>query len=298
MPEPVERPAPWPTGRIAPPTDLAEDVLSLAENSNLHHPLGPDDERLVDPRYVVYLGPGSFAGFTVVQRLRLEPDEVEDTVAEVRAELDHRGRMERTWEVGCSATPDDLTERLIDLGMEPDREPYAVGMVLDHAPDPGPADVETRAVATLEDYLASVGIAMDAFGMSETDAQEVLDRAEADWTSLASSRDVRQFIALVDGEPVATGRSTYADVGVLLNGGSTVERARGRGAYRALVAARWEDALARGKTCLVTQAGAMSRPILARLGFREVCDIRILLDRSDDVEQTDAPEGARGAADG
>jgi hypothetical protein len=28
----------------------------------------------------------------------------------------------------------------------------------------------------------------------------------------------------------------------------------------------------------VTQAGAMSRPILQRLGFREVCEIRILLD--------------------
>jgi hypothetical protein len=248
----------------------------------------------------VYLGPGSFAGFTVVQRLRLEPEEVEDTVAEVRAELDRRGRMERTWEVGCSATPEDLTERLIDLGMEPDREPYAVGMVLDHPPDPGPPDVETRAVASLEDYLASVRIAMDAFGMSDSDAEEVQDRAEQDWAALAHSSDVRQFIALIDGEPVATGRATYTDVGVLLNGGSTIERARGRGAYRALVAARWEDALAKGKKCLVTQAGAMSRPILVRLGFREVCDIRILLDRSEGTEEPEepAPEGAGGAADG
>jgi hypothetical protein len=301
MPDPVEPPSPWPTGRITAPPGFADDVLSLAENSNLHHPLGPTDERLVDPRYVVYLGPGSFAGFTVVQRLRLQPDEVEGAVAEIRAELDHRGRMERTWEVGCSATPDDLTERLLDMGMEPDREPYAVGMVLDHPPDPGPPDVETRAVATLEDYLASVRVAMDAFGMSEADAQEVLDRAEQDWASLAGSESVRQFIALIDGEPVATGRATYTDVGVLLNGGSTVERARGRGAYRALVAARWEDAVQRGKPVLVTQAGAMSRPILTRLGFREVCDIRILLDRSDDVpdaEPKSAPEGAGGAADG
>jgi hypothetical protein len=31
----------------------------------------------------------------------------------------------------------------------------------------------------------------------------------------------------------------------------------------------------------VTQAGSMSRPILARLGFREVCEIRILLDPFD-----------------
>ena len=57
--------------------------------------------------------------------------------------------------------------------------------------------------------------------------------------------------------------------------------ARGRGAYRALVAARWRDAVARRTPLLVTQAGRMSRPILARLGFREVCEIRILVDRFD-----------------
>jgi hypothetical protein len=45
------------------------------------------------------------------------------------------------------------------------------------------------------------------------------------------------------------------------------------------VAARWEDAVARGTPLLVTQAGPMSRPILQRLGFREVCELWILLDR-------------------
>ena len=63
-----------------------------------------------------------------------------------------------------------------------------------------------------------------------------------------------------------------------LFGGSTLPEARGRGAYRALVAARWEDAVARGTPALVTQASPMSRPILRQLGFRELCEIRILLD--------------------
>ena len=49
-------------------------------------------------------------------------------------------------------------------------------------------------------------------------------------------------------------------------------------ADRALVAARWRDAVVRGVPVLVTQAGAMSRPILQRLGFREVCEIQIFLD--------------------
>jgi predicted GNAT superfamily acetyltransferase len=68
---------------------------------------------------------------------------------------------------------------------------------------------------------------------------------------------------------------------VTLFGGSTLPEARGRGAYRALVAARWDDAVERGTPILVTQAGPMSRPILAQLGFREVCEIRILLDKFD-----------------
>jgi hypothetical protein len=85
---------------------------------------------------------------------------------------------------------------------------------------------------------------------------------------------------------------------VLLNGGSTLERARGRGAYRALVGARWADAAAEGRPVLVTQAGAMSRPILARLGFREVCDIRILLDRAAAAGDRGEGEGASGAPDG
>jgi hypothetical protein len=45
-----------------------------------------------------------------------------------------------------------------------------------------------------------------------------------------------------------------------------------------LVAARWQDAVARRTPALVTQASPMSRPILEQLGFRELCEIRILLD--------------------
>jgi Fe2+ transport system protein FeoA len=273
--------APWPARRIAPPPDLPPEVVSLAENSNLHHPLGAGSERIEEPRYVVFLGPGSFAGFTVVQRLRMDDETLEDTVAEVRALLDDRGRFERTWEIGSSATPPDLSDRLLAMGMIPDKEPYAVGMVLDAPPRPGPPNVEVRRVESREDFLASIRIAMESFGMSGRDLEEAMARADDEWESLRSNRAVVQFLALIDGEPVAQARATFTPNGVLLNGGATLERARGQGAYRSLVRARWDEAERRGAGWLVTQAGAMSRPILARLGFREVCDIRILLDRAD-----------------
>ena len=88
----------------------------------------------------------------------------------------------------------------------------------------------------------------------------------------------RTFVALIDGRIVAHGTSTYTEHGVTLNGGATAPDARGRGAYRALVSARWDDAVERGIPVLVTQAGAMSRPILERVGFVEVARIWILLD--------------------
>jgi hypothetical protein len=45
------------------------------------------------------------------------------------------------------------------------------------------------------------------------------------------------------------------------------------------VHARWDEAVRRGTPLAVTQASRNSRPILARLGFREVCTIRVLIDR-------------------
>src|SRR5262249_23696765 len=87
-----------------------------------------------------------------------------------------------------------------------------------------------------------------------------------------------RFLAYLDGEPVGQATAAFSEHGVTMHGGAVLPEARGRGAYRALVAARWEEAVARGTPVRVAQAGALSRPLLARLGFREVCTIRVLLD--------------------
>jgi GNAT superfamily N-acetyltransferase len=83
----------------------------------------------------------------------------------------------------------------------------------------------------------------------------------------------------VDGAPIAGADALYLDHAVVLCGGATLPEARGRGAYRALVQARWDEAVARGTPALVVQAGSMSRPILERLGFEEVVRVKVLLDR-------------------
>jgi hypothetical protein len=54
--------------------------------------------------------------------------------------------------------------------------------------------------------------------------------------------------------------------------------ARGRGAFRALVRARWDEAVRRGKPTLLVGAGKMSRPILERLGFATLAELHVLVD--------------------
>jgi GNAT superfamily N-acetyltransferase len=245
-------------------------LLELAENANTYTPLGPSDERDVLGRYVLWMGRGDEPGWNVAQRFRLGEDDLDEVRAEIRARLRSKGRTACTWEVGTHATPSDLVDRLLARGLVDDATPLAVGMVLTEAPAGVRPDVEVRHAATPEDRLAAARIAAIAFGMPEP----VAVREETDDDNVV-------YIALIDGEPVARATASFSEHGVTLFGGATLPEARGRGAYRALVAARWDEAAQRGTPALVTQASPMSRPILGRLGFREVCEIRILLDEFD-----------------
>jgi hypothetical protein len=65
---------------------------------------------------------------------------------------------------------------------------------------------------------------------------------------------------------------------VLLLGGGMLEQSRGKGAYKALVLARWEDACRAGTPAPAVHAGQMSRPTLERLGFSRVAEITHLYD--------------------
>jgi hypothetical protein len=82
----------------------------------------------------------------------------------------------------------------------------------------------------------------------------------------------------LDADIVCAGTSAPTQYGFLLYGGATAKRARGRGAYKALNRARWDDAAARGTPALITQGGSMSRPILEKLGFERVGEVHMLLD--------------------
>lgn len=239
--------------------------VELADNPNTYTPLGPDDERVITERFVLWLG--RLPDWNVAQRFRFPAEELAEVRAEIHTALRSRGRSELSWEVGSFAQPTDLVERLEALGLEVTER--QVGLVLEHAPEDVPGDVEVRRVESDEEWYQAERIAAIAFGET-TVPQRRAYRADP-------ARPI--YLAYVDGEPVARGSASYSEHAVTLFGGATLPEARGRGAYRALVAARWEDAVARGTPLLVTQASPMSFPILTRLGFREVCRIHALKDR-------------------
>lgn len=82
-----------------------------------------------------------------------------------------------------------------------------------------------------------------------------------------------EWLAYIDDEPVAWAGALACEHGLFLTGGVTVPAARGRGAYRALVRARWDYSVSRGTPGLVVHAEEASRRVLERLGFDCVCEI-------------------------
>jgi GNAT superfamily N-acetyltransferase len=247
---------------------VIDPVLELAENPNTYTPLGPGDDRLVTDRYVLWLGRGDHPAWNVAQRFRFAAGDLDDVRAEIHDALRARGRTACTWEVGSSATPADLVARLHDRGVVDDDEPLAVGMALTGPLPEQQGEVVVRRSESEEDELIAAEIAAVCFGLDEP-APRAFD----------PERRTVTYLAYLDGRPVGRATGAFSEHGVTLFGGATLPEARGRGAYRALVRARLDDAVARGTPLAVTQGGRRSRPILARLGFRQVCEIRILVDR-------------------
>ena len=253
-------------------------VLELAENLNLNCPQRKGEERVVRPEFAAILGAEADAHHNVVQRLRLTPDTVAKTVGEVRAIFAAKGRREITWEIGAHAEPSDLEERLIALGMKPFvPQELTVGMVLTRPLATVDTAITVRRVETFEEFARAAWIFRRGFG--NDDALEADPEVARRWAEHRSVAVFERYLAFDGDEAIAAADALFLEAGVVMVGGATLAASRSRGAYRALIAARWEEGRRRGTPTLITQAGPMSRPILRRLGFEEVVQIRVLLDQ-------------------
>lgn len=133
-------------------------------------------------------------------------------------------------------------------------------------PPPAVPDIEVRRVETYDDFVAALEIAnagweTNVSGDPKARWRRHRDRPGGDW------------VAVLNGRPVAYAGAIAGPRGLFLTGGVTLPDARGHGAYRALVRERWEEAVRRGTPALVVHAEDASRRVLERIGFARVASI-------------------------
>lgn len=248
---------------------MKPSIAELAEDTAAHVLPRPGLETI--DRADFFFEAGRFRAS--MQRLRLQ--DVDATVAWAREECVRRGVTRCEWWVGWSAKPSDLAVRLVGLGFVPDDEEATLtGMSIDREPPPAP-HVDVRPIETLEQQLAALEVDWDVWAFAE---EERARRRQYEHERFDPNGPVHHFAAYEDDQPIGFGRAIDMDAGVALMGGAVLPRARGRGVYRALVHARWEHAVARGTPLLVVQAGHMSAPVLAGLGFEAHGELALYAD--------------------
>jgi hypothetical protein len=255
------------------------DADAVAEDAVGWLAPGELTDRLETPDAILSHRPLPHPYFGVVTRVRaVDGAAVDDLIERSRTWFAERGRSASWWMIGPSATPADLADRLLASGAIEDSTMTA--MVLDREPPPGPGDVDIRRVATPDGYRRSMEIVADAFGFDAAARAAFVGDAEEAWRFWQTEPGRGYLLAHVDGIAVAeAGFASTIHGPMVLSGGATLHEWRGRGAYRALVRWRWDEAVRRGTPVLVVQASEDSRPILERLGFRKVGLVRTFRDR-------------------
>ena len=254
---------------------LSRELREFARTPDRFTWVSADVDRDDDDRRCLIQG-NTWAG---VAGVRVEADEVEALVEEIRSRVDASKAL--VWWLDQDARPVDLHERLLALGLsEPERGAMLHSLACVEEPPPGPSDVEVERVETFEQHLEAAQLMWDAFDTPPDRRENQRPHLRAEFEAAEAAGVPVTFLARVDGRAAGVGRSIYSERGVFLIAGSVAEWARGRGLYRALVRARWDDAVARGTPALVTEAlHDTSYPILKRLGFVDVGTLRRLEDR-------------------
>ena len=200
--------------------------------------------------------------FNFVSAWDLTTETARGAVTEQAAHFRSRGEG-LLWRVHDHDKPPELSRHLAEEGFMPNET--GTVMMFDLTSPLGAAigdGVEVRPVRTVDELDGFVSAADRAFGEEESWRRQA-------YTARLSDPDLGLYVAYVAGEPAASARLEMSPAWSfgLLQGGGVAPEHRRRGLYRALVAARAEQARARGLKYLVTDARETSRPILQNLGF-------------------------------
>ncbi|WP_342375228.1 GNAT family N-acetyltransferase [Myxococcus stipitatus] len=187
----------------------------------------------------------------------------------IQAQVEHFRALGRAfmWKVYDQDAPDDLEARLLRAGFQVESRVSLA--VFDTACPLPPAS--TRGGVELRRVESASGL------RAAMEVQEVVWKQDCQWLLQSLTEELRTqpellrvFVGWAGEKPVCSSwlRIDEGTPFASLWGGSVHPDFRGQGLYRAMVAARAEEARQRGITYLHVEAGDMSRPILERLGFQ------------------------------
>ncbi|MEV6490615.1 GNAT family N-acetyltransferase [Actinoplanes sp. NPDC051633] len=173
------------------------------------------------------------------------------------------------WKLRAHDLPADLPDRLVAAGFVPE-EPSAVllGFAEEVAAEPVlPDGVVLRQVSEAADLHRIAGHQTEVWGFDcSWVAADLIARVSAD------PGQITVMVAEAGDRLVCTAWSVYSPGTdfVALLGGTTSPDWRGRGLYRAILAARATEAVVRGFRLLHVDASPASAPILRRCGFHDI----------------------------
>jgi GNAT superfamily N-acetyltransferase len=218
---------------------------------------------------VRYVSPDA-EGWSAVIWSDLDDDTADAAIA---GQLEYFAGRRFEWKLYAHDQPADLGDRLRAAGFtaeEPESLMAAEIAELPPAPELPPG-LTLQWVTDADGVAAVVAVHEEVFGVAHAWLGRALTAQLAEQRRTGVEQ-VAALLAVADGRPVSAGRvefhggTEFASVW----GGGTLPQWRGRGLYRALVAARATRAAELGYRYLQVDAGPESRPILRRLGFVEL----------------------------
>jgi GNAT superfamily N-acetyltransferase len=253
---------------------LPRELREYAEAPDRFALLSGEVERFADDRVCVLVG----SAFASVSGVRVDAKQLPDLVEEVR---DRVGQgKELHWWLDPGTEPPDAAERLLRLGLvtPSDGHEWLNAVVTTEPPADAPG-VDVRRVETPAAFVEARTVLWDVAGRDDEWRTREGPKLESTFETHRRTGALSHFVGYLDGKPVATGSSVHSDRGSFLIGGCVLPEARGRGLYRALVHARWDAAVERGRPALISfTVPETSYPILKRLGFVDAGRMRRLED--------------------
>lgn len=247
------------------------DLRARYDDEERRRVLPPPGRRIdADAHLTRIVGPTPHPLDHMVFHARVTPSDADAVIAAEVARV-RRERRGMQWNVYDDDAPPDLAARLARAGFR-----LQAGETVLVRPTDGAAtdDVAPPEGITLRRLTREAELA-DYFAVDEAVWGTGFSAWVRSWfvPALAGEADpVAIFVAYADRTPVGCGwvtlppRRTFAH----LFGGTVLPTHRGRGVYRALVAARARTARAAGLPWLVTDANAHSEPRLTRAGFTPI----------------------------